>query len=380
MSCSNCFNGCTEIISDQCVRYTGFNIPALGISNGDTLASVELQISTFIIDLSTGNGIIPVINPADLCSLVSSFLPVSGDITLNDVISALIRSICALKTSVTAIESTLTTLNANYTIGCLTGVTASSDTHDILQAAINKLCSTATDLTVLAANVNTNYVKLADLNALIQAYLNSIAPSNLYKNKMVPYIAYEYYGSLTGFDVTGAGSGLFVNVYLCNGSNGTPDKRGRVAVGTTDGTMAGTITMSSIVNPSTAGNPSYSLNGLAGANNVTLTTNQIPSHTHTATGTSTSTATPHSHFISKDSTSNNGDLSPTLPLVSEWDGGTNFSYRLKSVAGTADEGPTSNTTVVVNTSTSVVVDAAGGGLSHNNIQPTIGAYYIMYIP
>ena len=98
MSCSNCFNGCTEIISDQCVRYTGFNIPALGISNGDTLANVELQIATFIIDLSTGNGIIPVINPADLCALVSGFLPVSGEITLNDVISALIRSICSLKT------------------------------------------------------------------------------------------------------------------------------------------------------------------------------------------------------------------------------------------------------------------------------------------
>ena len=379
MSCSNCFNGCTEIISDQCVRYTGFNIPALGISNGDTLASVELQISTFIIDLSTGNGIIPVINPADLCSLVSSFLPVSGDITLNDVISALIRSICALKTSVTAIESTLTTLNANYTIGCLTGVTASSDTHDILQAAINKLCSTATDLTLLTANVNTNYVKLADLNALIQAYLNSIAPSNLYKNKMVPYIAYEYYGSLTGFDVTGAGSGLFVNVYLCNGSNGTPDKRGRVAVGTTDGTMAGTITMSSIVNPSTAGNPSYSLNGLAGANNVTLTTNQIPSHTHTATGTSTSTATPHSHFIAK-SGAQAGDLTALQPLDTLFDAGDNYSYNLKQTVGTADVGPTNNATVVVTTSTSVVVDAAGGGLSHNNIQPTIGAYYIMYIP
>ena len=276
MSCSNCFNGCTEIISDQCVRYTGFNIPALGISNGDTLASVELQISTFIIDLSTGNGIIPVINPADLCSLVSSFLPVSGDITLNDVISALIRSICALKTSVTAIESTLTTLNANYTIGCLTGVTASSDTHDILQAAINKLCSTATDLTALTIDVDTNYVKLVDLNALIQAYLDSIAPSNLYKNNMVPYVAYEYYGSLAGFDITGAGSGLFIDVFLCNGSNATPDKRGRVAVGTTDGTMVGTITMSSIVNPSTAGNPSYSLNGLAGANNVTLSATQMP--------------------------------------------------------------------------------------------------------
>jgi len=376
MSCSNCFNGCTEIISDQCVRYTGYGIPALGISNGDTLAFVELQIATFIIDLSTGNGIIPVIKPADLCPLVSGFLPVSGEVTLNDVISALIKSICSLKTSVTAIESTLTTLNADYTIGCLTGVTASSDTHAILQAAINKLCSTATDLTVLAANVNTNYVKLADLNSLIQAYLNSIAPSSLYKNKMVPYIAYEYYGPLTGFDVTGAGSGLFANVYLCNGSNGTPDKRGRVAVGTTDGSMAGSIPMSSIVNPSTAGNPSYALNTLQGLNNVTLTANQIPSHTHAATA--TSTADPHSHFIAKNSTTNIGDLTNSSPLATEFVSGTDYAYRLKSAAGSHDRGPTNNATV--NVTTSVTVSSTGGGLSHSNIQPTIGAYYIMFIP
>jgi microcystin-dependent protein len=376
MSCSNCFNGCTEIISDQCVRYTGYNIPALGISNGDTLASVELQITTFILDLSTGNGIIPVIDPADLCPLVSGFLPVSGDITLNDVISALLQSICALKTNVTAIDATLATLNANYTIGCLTGVTASSDTHDILQAAINKLCLTASELTALQLNVSTNYVELADLNTLIQAYLDSIAPSNLYKNNMVPYVAYEYYGPLTGFDVTGAGSGQFIDVFLCNGSNGTPDKRGRVAVGTTDGSMAGSIPMSSIVNPSTPGNPSYSLNSVQGLNNVTLTANQIPSHTHTATA--TSTAAPHSHLIAKAGTTNTGDLSDISPLVTEWDGSNNFSYRLKSIAGSHDKGPTSNATV--NVTTSVVVNSTGGGLSHSNIQPTIGAYYIMYIP
>jgi microcystin-dependent protein len=306
---------------------------------------------------------------------VSGFLPLSGEITLNDVISALIRSICSLKTSVTAIETTLTTLNANYSIGCLTGVTASSDTHDILQAAINKLCSTAADLTALTLNVTTNYVRTADLNALIQAYLNSIAPSNLYKNKMVPYIAYEYYGPITGFDVTGAGSGLFANVYLCNGSNGTPDKRGRVAVGTTDGSMAGTIPMSSVVNPSTPGNPTYSLNSLQGLNNVTLTSNQIPSHTHTATA--TSTADPHSHFIAK-SGSNIGDLLPTSPLDTLFDAGNNYSYNLKSTSGTADLGPTS--TSAVNVTTSVTVNATGGGLSHSNIQPTVGAYYIMFIP
>ena len=375
MACSNCFNGCTEIISDQCVKYTGNDIPALDISNGDSLADVELKITTFILNLSDGTGIIPVIDPADLCPLVSGFLPGSGDITLNDVISALLQSICALKTSVTAIESTLTTLNANYTIGCLTGVTASSDTHDILQAAINKLCSTAADLTALQLNVSTNYVELADLNTLIQAYLDSIAPSNLYKNNMVPYVAYEYYGPLTGFDVTGAGSGQFIDVYLCNGSNGTPDKRGRVAVGTTDGSMAGTIPMSSVVNPTTPGNPSYSLNSVQGLNNVTLTANQIPAHTHTATA--TSTAAPHSHFIAKDG-ANIGDITSTSPLDTEFDGSNNFSYRLKSTSGSADLGPTSNATV--NVTTSVVVNSTGGGLSHSNIQPTIGAYYIMYIP
>lgn len=375
MACSNCFNGCTEIISDQCVKYTGNDIPALDISNGDSLADVESKITTFILNLSDGTGIIPVIDPADLCPLVSGFLPGSGDITLNDVISALLQSICALKTSVTAIESTLTTLNANYTIGCLTGVTASSDTHDILQAAINKLCSTAADLTALQLNVSTNYVELADLNTLIQAYLDSIAPSNLYKNNMVPYVAYEYYGPLTGFDVTGAGSGQFIDVYLCNGSNGTPDKRGRVAVGTTDGSMAGSIPMSSVVNPSTPGNPSYSLNSVQGLNNVTLTANQIPAHTHTATA--TSTAAPHSHFIAKDG-ANIGDITSTSPLDTEFDGGNNFSYRLKSTSGSADLGPTSNATV--NVTTSVVVNSTGGGLSHSNIQPTIGAYYIMYIP
>jgi microcystin-dependent protein len=286
---------------------------------------------------------------------------VSGEITLNDVISALIRSICSLKTSVTAIESTLTTLNADYTIGCLTGVTASSDTHAILQAAITKLCSTDAALTALALDVSTNYVELADLNSLIQAYLNSIAPSSLYKNRMVPYIAYEYYGPITGFDVTGAGSGQFVDVYLCNGSNGTPDKRGRVAVGTTDGSMAGSIPMSSVVNPSTPGNPSYSLNSVQGLNNVTLTASQIPSHTHSATSNVIDPG--HQHNYQTRITNNRAQFSNTEREVTV--------YQLSTL-----QTASATTNITVNT----VVGNSGGGLSHTNIQPTIGAYYIMFIP
>ena len=55
MACNNCFNGCAEIVSDKCVRYTGADIPTLGISKGDTLASVEAALATFIQNIITGN-------------------------------------------------------------------------------------------------------------------------------------------------------------------------------------------------------------------------------------------------------------------------------------------------------------------------------------
>lgn len=379
MSCSNCFNGCDEIISDQCVKYTGINIPALDITNGETLSTIESKITTFILTLSTSEGIIPVIDSNDVCALVSGFLPSEGVINLNDVISALIQSICALKISLDANTITLTTLNADYTVQCLTGVSSSSDTHDILQAAITKLCATDSALTAFIANVTTNYVELVDLNTLIQAYLDSISLTNFQKNKMVPYVAYEYYGSLTGFDVTGAGSGDFIDVYLCNGNNGTPDKRGRVTVGTTDGTMQGGA-MDSTVNPGN-GNPNYSVYSTFGQNNVTLTEFQVPPHTHTATATSTSE--PHSHLIARPG-NQDGDLTSTGTLDTEWDpsglSGDRFAYRLKKVtSGEATVGKTSNSTVDI--STTVIVNLSeGGGQTHTNIQPTIGAHYIMYVP
>lgn len=384
MACSNCFNGCTEIISDQCVRYTGNDIPALGIDNGDTLATVELQIVTYITNLATGTGIVPIINPVDLCALVSGFLPGSGTITLNNVISALIKSVCSLKTSVDSINSTLTILNADYTIGsCLTGVTPSSDTHAVLQAVINELCATDASLTAFIQNVTTNYVTISSLNGRIQQYIDSPSytppPVTNWKDKMVPYVAYEYYApSLTGqFDSTGAGIGVWDRVFLCNGSNGTPDKRGRVAAGTTDGSMLG-LALPAAVNPTTlnAGNPSYALRGTAGANSITLTEQQMPGHNHTATA--ISTADPHSHFIATTGNSIN-NLAGSTTLDTQADVNPDrYSYTLKYTNGVASDGITSPSTVVVNTN--VTISPKGGSTGHSNIQPTIGAYFIMYIP
>jgi microcystin-dependent protein len=287
---------------------------------------------------------------------------------VNDLFTALIKSVCDLQDQINANSAAIAvqtgrvnTIEANYTISCLEGVTASSGTHDILQATINKLCA-------FIINVEANYVLLADLDALIAAYLASQSPGTNYYTSMVPYIAYEYYGSLIGFDpVTGVGSGVWEKVYICNGYNGlTPDKRGRVAVGATTGMGGGTLNPA--VDPA-LGNPSYTLQGLQGSNNILLTTSQIPLHTHTATSVVTDPG--HSHLV------NTSGANPTDP-------GNSFR-RAQSSSGdgyvslTSSRGPgvqASVTGITVGTT----VDAAGGGTSHPNFQPGIGCFYIMYIP
>jgi hypothetical protein len=62
-NCSNCFNGCAEIVSDQCVRYTGVDVPLLGIQHGDSLSYVEQALITFLTAALDGTGIKPTIDP-----------------------------------------------------------------------------------------------------------------------------------------------------------------------------------------------------------------------------------------------------------------------------------------------------------------------------
>ena len=128
MSCSNCFSGCTEIVSDKCVKYTGADIAALGITQGDTLASVEEALATYLANVLTGVGITITISPSDYCTLVSQYLPITPTVTALDVFTALVKSACNIQGQIDGVNTTLTALNADYTISCLTGVTNSSDT------------------------------------------------------------------------------------------------------------------------------------------------------------------------------------------------------------------------------------------------------------
>ena len=375
MACSNCYNGCTEIVSDRCVRYTGLDVPVLGILSGDSLSLVEASLIEFLTSTLNGIGIKPIVDPLIICNVVQQYLPDCGEFTLNDYITALIKAACDLQEQVDAIVADLVILNADYDVDCLTGVTSTSDTHAVLQAVITKLCDLDVDLAALALDVDTNYVKLADLNSLIAAYIASTSTAGVkYYTRMVPYTVVEYYGSLTGnFDVTGAGLNDWENIYLCNGLNGTPDKRGRVPVGVIVGVGGGA--MNPVVDPATPTNPNYALNGTSGANTVTLNTSQIPSHTHIASVTDPG----HTHFTLADVVDTTGVLPTNTTSVAKEStfGSTQEEYAMRSsVITAAILGLSSSST----TGISVTNATAGTGGAHSNIQPVLACYYIMYIP
>jgi microcystin-dependent protein len=377
MACSNCYNGCTEIVSDRCVRYTGLDVALLGIRNGDSLSFVEAALIEFLTSTINGVGIKPIIAPTVICNLVQQYLPDCGELTLNDILKALIEAACDLQEQVDLIAADIATLNADYNVDCLTGVTSTSDTHAVLQAVITKLCELDVDLAALALDVDTNYVKLADLNSLIAAYIASTTSASVkYNTRMVPFTVVEYYGSLVGnFDVSGAGLGNFEKIYLCNGLNGTPDKRGRVPVGVIAGVGGGA--MSPVVDPATPTNPNYAINGTSGANTVTLTTSEIPAHTHVASVTDPG----HRHFVLANDNAAaipfTSGPTPTAPVSSFANLDGNYSYRTATSAlldATVGQSSSSATGVTVTNAN------AGTGGAHANIQPVLACYYIMYIP
>lgn len=386
MSCNNCFNGCAETVSDQCIKYTGLAIPELGINNGDTLSSVELAITTYLLDALDGSGIFPIIDQTTICNVISKYLAECAGcdgLSLNELLAAMIKAICDLQGQIDDINEGFAALEDAYTVDCLEGVVADSGTHAILQATIDKLCEVNTSLTGVIASLTT-YVTAAQVDILIADYLVNDPTQSLVSNRMVPYSAVPYFGSTSYFDATGAGLGDWVNIYLCNGLNGAPDLRGRVLVGVTTGIPGGA--MSPVVNPG-GFNPSYTQGTTTGANSVVLNVTQMPSHTHTVT---INNSTAHSHYMAVGETQTDSDanslyngtfagrndlglVSRALPLPND----DNFDYELVTIAGTINAGKTSDSGIHTHTNS---VSSTGSGLGHENIQPVYATNYIIYIP
>ncbi len=374
-NCSNCYNGCAEIVSDQCVKYTGVDVPALGIEKGDSLSYVEQALITFLAATLDGTGIAIEIDDDLYCELVSQYLQECSTVTALDLFKALVQAACNLQEQIDVINETLDTLNADYDVYCLDGVTDASDTHDVVQAVIVKLCELDVSLTALALDVDTNYVKIAELNAYIQAYLDSIAETTRYSSRMVPYTPIPYIGSLVGaFDITGAGLAdtAWEDIYICNGENGTPDLRGRVVVGAIAGVPGGAL--DSEVDPASSPfNTNYSLGTTAGTNSITLITTQIPVHDHTLTDPG------HTHVLAVEYEEDAIELGAgdyLATLRNNGDGDEN-AYQLMSAQGSGDDPDVGQ---VATSTTGITLADAGGGEAHANFQPAYATYFIIYIP
>jgi len=173
-------------------------------------------------------------------------------------------------------------------------------------------------------------------------------------------------------------------VYLCNGLNGTPDKRGRVAVGAIASVPPVGLGLDPAVNPAFAGNPNYALSGTAGANTVTLITSQLPLHTHNATVVASGTVGNHTHIIMGGGGPGTGGSGPTALEVAangNADGG-NLGYAIRPATSQVHNSGITSASGAGAVSLSVAVSNSdtGSGEAHSNIQPVIAAYYIMYIP
>ena len=369
-NCSNCYNGCTEIVSDRCVKYTGIDVPVLGIQTGDSLSFVEQALITFLTSTLDGTGIKIDLIGIDVCALVQKYLPTCGDLSIVDISKALIEAACDLQKQIDGIVADIVALNSPYTIECLTGVTTSSDTHAIVQAVINKVCALEVDLIALSLELHNQYVPINSspghpgVNDYIAAYLAGVSGSSKYYNRMIPYAVVEYYGPIGGnFDGNGIGlpAGPWENIYLCNGQNGTPDKRGRVGVGTTDGSMLG-LTLPLDTNPGASPfNPLYTLGGSAGTSNQTsLSKLQIPAHTHLNTVQSVVNEDPHEHG---------------LPGAGSGQGGPS-AYN-NGVLEALQSFPAKTNLTVTTTIDNV---SEGGNQAHSNVQVGLGCYYIQYRP
>lgn len=174
MSCTNCYNGCVEILADKCVKYTGSDNAELLISSGDSLYVIEQILIDKVVSFLDGTGINIIIPDDNYCAVITSFLPVGVVPNAQQLFNAIVQGLCYVHGQTSANTENITAINAAYTMGCVEG-SGTDGVHSVVQSVIDSLCLTKTDLEALILDVDTNYVKLSQLNSLIASYQNSLA-------------------------------------------------------------------------------------------------------------------------------------------------------------------------------------------------------------
>jgi microcystin-dependent protein len=187
--------------------------------------------------------------------------------------------------------------------------------------------STEDDLNILsgaaAAGVTSTELQYLDgVTSAIQTQLTNLSTSLMPSGAIILW--------------SGAANAIPSGFVLCDGTNSTPDLRNRFVVGAGD---------------------TYAVGDTGGADSVTLTSDQMPSHSHTATSTSTVTDPGHTHTYKGQTGS----------------GGSGVSARDAENTTLTTDSATTGITVA----TTTTVASAGGGSSHENRPPYYALCYIM---
>lgn len=343
MACPDCFNNCDEIISDQCVKYTGDPIEILGICTGDTLSKVEAAIITALLSALDGTGI--TVNEVTLANCPwLNILFIGKNKTLANLLQLLVDANCTLKELIDDISPSSYSFNTY----CLENLPENPTSDDILQAVVTLICSIKTTVDAFPET----YVKIDDLDTLIQNYLNTSNGGGgsviTYNQRLVPYVAMAYFGPLSNFNNgIGIPANGFDKVYICNGDNGTPDMRGRVVVGAVRN-IPGTLPLDAAVDPALMANINYAQGDKFGENYHALTAPENAPHTHSVNDPG------HVH---------------TFPGVDPDGRGSDGA-----------KAATRNTKQTDVAYTGITIGSSGSGLAHENRQTSIAGVWIMYIP
>lgn len=356
MACINCLQNCGgDIVSDQCVEYTGDPIPALGICTGDQLSSVEAAIVNALLTSLDGTGISPAnVTVANCAWLQQQF--VGQNPTLAAFLQLLINGECSLYSMIEQINTALATV-PTFNTGCLQGLPSSPTPNQILQALVTDYCTTK----ALVSAIPSTYVQLSSLTGLVTQILENLglignSTQIQYAQYMPIGMAFPYFGSLANFDLTGKGLSAagFAGLQLMNGSNSSIDARGRTFVGAIANVPGGTL--ASAVDPTKPFNPNtnWSVGQAFGENYHILTTTEIPSHNHGVNDPG------HTHSVT---------------LFLDLKCGSCGTKLYSSVNN--NQGSGSFTTA--SATTGITIQSAGGGSFHNNVQPSLATYWVIRV-
>lgn len=346
MACTNCFQNCSDIPSDNCVKYTGPDVPLLGICTGDTLSMVEAQIFEHLIGVMDGSSINLTDVSLENCTWLQAQF-IGKDKTIVNLFQLLIDNQCTLK----AILDSFSTGVQVFDTKCLTGLPENPTSVDILQAVVTQSCSMKTTVDSFPSN----YVKTSDLESLVLQIMQANPASiNFPKNIPVPYI-----GNLSNFSNTGVGTGDYAGWFIMNGLNGTQDWRGRAVVGAVRGVPGASL--DAAVDPAVKGsNINYGIGDKFGEAFHALSPEEGPAHNHPVT-----------------------DPGHIHPMAKFWMRRINYGNENSTRVLQENQGQNSGLltpvgdTSVSKATTGITVGVAGSGLAHENRQPSVAGVWIV---